>query len=815
MVQGEPALRLRKVSLSSAPFYASITVILSLMLFIGIFWLYNEHRAYQESIENIRENYATRYKDRLREEAANITDFIEYKRSRADMIIEGEIRQKVQTAYSIAAHIYSMYKDKKSVDDLRGMVVEILRPIRWNTGRGSYFAGRVRDRVIDLYADDPSFEGTRRLFQENAPGKNLVDEFIRIVRDKEAGVYRYTWSKRDQPRKSYPKIAFVKYFKPFDWYIGAGMSIDDREEKIRNDVLTRVQRMRFGSHGTVFVFRFDGTILCDTDERLVGRSVGDLISTSGMPYGRQLLRVGLNGDDGGYVSHTEKEGPNHKVSHLFDFVQPYTNWQWVIGTSMNMDEMERAIERETQAYRKIAFKNIFLFIGLFAFSVTLLLAAAYSFSLKIRNEISLFTEFFRKAADSKLKIDNVELVFCEFEELARLANRMVDDMVRTDLLLHRDELRLDTLLHLGRMAGRPIQDIYDFTLQRIVRITRSEEGYMALVNDAQTHLAICSYCRTWQDDVDFRGSHTSFTRRLEDGGFPGLAALRQADLLVNDPEETDSTFPYERTVKRHIDVPICNGGKTVVVAGVCTTAMPYDTTDVRQVRMVLEGMWLHVSKACSEKELTRLERQVIAISQEERSQIGRDLHDDLGSHLSGVEMLSKVLQKQLEGEAPDKASQLGVIRDLIRSAIEKTRRLSQGLYPVHLIEHGLEVSIEEMAVEVENLFHVRCTLSFDSSVGLMDNNVATHIYFIVREAVFNAARHGKPGRIDITFTRTDGFLKVEIADDGCGVGDMLNKKKGMGFHTMKYRAKAMGASLDIRSGIEGGTVVTLAGEVLR
>ena len=62
--------------------------------------------------------------------------------------------------------------------------------------------------------------------------------------------------------------------------------------------------------------------------------------------------------------------------------------------------------------------------------------------------------------------------------------------------------------------------------------------------------------------------------------------------------------------------------------------------------------------------------------------------------------------------------QLGVIRNLIRDAIEKTRRLSQGLYPVHLIEHGLEASIEELAVEVENLFHIRCTLSFDSGISI-------------------------------------------------------------------------------------------------
>ena len=132
-------------------------MILSLIIFIGAFWLYNEYRAFRESIENIRENHESRYRGRLQEEMGNLTDFIDYKRSQSDMIIEDEIRQKVQTAYTISSHIYSLYRDEKSVDELRTMVVEILRPIRWNNGRGYYFAGRVSDRTIDLFADDPFF----------------------------------------------------------------------------------------------------------------------------------------------------------------------------------------------------------------------------------------------------------------------------------------------------------------------------------------------------------------------------------------------------------------------------------------------------------------------------------------------------------------------------------------------------------------------------------------------------------------------------------------------------------------------------------
>jgi signal transduction histidine kinase len=222
-------------------------------------------------------------------------------------------------------------------------------------------------------------------------------------------------------------------------------------------------------------------------------------------------------------------------------------------------------------------------------------------------------------------------------------------------------------------------------------------------------------------------------------------------------------------------------------------------------------MWLHVLRQCSEEELARLERQIIAVSEEERSNIGRNLHDDLGSHLTGVELLSKALEQQLSVEAPERSEQLGTIRGLIKDAIEKTRRLSQGLYPVHVIEYGLESAIEELVVEVEKIFKVNFDLSWEGKGELLGKNTATHLHYIIREAVFNAARHGKPDNIGVYVQVQKGSFSVRIVDDGKGLG-AIPAATGLGFHTMKYRAKAIGAVLVISSDKTGGTLVTVTGE---
>lgn len=800
----------QRMSLSSAPFYASLVVIFSLALFTGTFWAFNEYEVYQESISNIRNNYQNQYRDRLTEEMKNVNDFIAFKRSQTDMVIENEIRQKVQTAYTIASHIYSQYKDEKSIEELRTMVVEILRPVRWNNDRGCYFAGRVEEKVIDLFADDPFFEGKDQQTIAEETDLDVVGDIITIIKEKGAGIYRYNWSKPEYLGGSHRKISFVKYFKPFDWFIGAGVSIDDMENIVQEDVLAQVQKMHFGLDGEVFGFRSDGTIICNRNERLIGRSVTDLIGKDGTPFGQTMWETGRNNQQEGYVSYAGPNDSSGKAIQRLSYVKAFNDWDWVFVTSMNMEEMEQAIADETRTYIRIAFKNAFLFVLLFSIAVTCLLFVAYSYSLKIKHSISLFTNFFRNAADAKVKIEDTNLAFAEFEDLANLANRMIDDRIHKEQLLRRDELRLDTLLRLGMMEKLSFQKKYDFILQRIVQITGSEAGYMALVNDTQTHISLCSLFPA--GDAAFLSETES--RSIEDSGLPGVVVRQRQAVICNglSEEQPRATYPYRAAVHRTLDVPIYNEGKIVVVAGVCNNSRDYDNSDVQQVVRLLEGMWLHVLKIYSEIEMARLERQVIAVSLEERNKIGRDLHDGLGSHLSGVEMLTKVLEKKLEGDDPDKAAQLGRIRRLIRDAIDKTRRLAHGLYPVHIIEQGFEASIEEFIVEIESLYPVKCSLFCSSTGEALDINAATHVYYIIREAVFNAARHGLARHIAITVEKNQHSLFVRVEDDGQGITDTVHQK-GMGLHIMKYRAKAIKALLSIQPGVEKGTIVSLSGEV--
>lgn len=107
---------------------------------------------------------------------------------------------------------------------------------------------------------------------------------------------------------------------------------------------------------------------------------------------------------------------------------------------------------------------------------------------------------------------------------------------------------------------------------------------------------------------------------------------------------------------------------------------------------------------------------------------------------------------------------------------------------------------------------MQCSLSYNFNEKAIDISVATHIYYIVREAVFNGVRHGDADQIDIAFDQQDTHYTITVTDNGTGF-EQNTTRKGLGLHTMKYRAKGIGVEMLIDSEVGRGTKIIIEGEV--
>ena len=138
-----------------------------------------------------------------------------------------------------------------------------------------------------------------------------------------------------------------------------------------------------------------------------------------------------------------------------------------------------------------------------------------------------------------------------------------------------------------------------------------------------------------------------------------------------------------------------------------------------------------------------MEQALLEISSREQRQIGQDLHDGLGQHLTGIAFMSKVLAQQLAGGGAAQSEQARKIVRLVNQAIDKTRELARGLLPVLSGADGLMSALRQWAGEVEDLFHVSCRFECAEPIPISDVGVATHLYHIAQEAVNNAIKHGR------------------------------------------------------------------------
>lgn len=206
-------------------------------------------------------------------------------------------------------------------------------------------------------------------------------------------------------------------------------------------------------------------------------------------------------------------------------------------------------------------------------------------------------------------------------------------------------------------------------------------------------------------------------------------------------------------------------------------------------------------------ERKEMESAVLEISGREQRQIGQDLHDGLGQHLTGIAFMSKVLAQQLADAGAAQAPHAAKIVRLVNDAINKTRELARGLVPVFSDAQGLMSALQQWAVEVEDLFHVGCRFDCPQPILVTDVGVATHLYHIAQEAVNNAIKHGEPRQIVLTLARDGDTGSLVVEDDGKGIPEIPGSHPGLGLRIMSHRANMVGGSVDIRRRKPRGTVI--------
>lgn len=197
----------------------------------------------------------------------------------------------------------------------------------------------------------------------------------------------------------------------------------------------------------------------------------------------------------------------------------------------------------------------------------------------------------------------------------------------------------------------------------------------------------------------------------------------------------------------------------------------------------------------------------VKTEENERNRISKELHDDVTSQLSIINLNIHLLKQKLS-DNEDMFRIIDHIETSLKKSTERTRTISHQLMPLILKKFGLHHALKELedAVNITEVFHLDITN--DYIIHITDDFKILHIYRIIQELINNALKYSKAKNVHISFEEDkDLNIKMTYTDDG--VGFKNNEiKSGLGLSNMNTRITLLDGSVKINSILGSGTTIT-------
>ncbi|MGW9629618.1 ATP-binding protein [Agromyces sp. NPDC055520] len=202
-------------------------------------------------------------------------------------------------------------------------------------------------------------------------------------------------------------------------------------------------------------------------------------------------------------------------------------------------------------------------------------------------------------------------------------------------------------------------------------------------------------------------------------------------------------------------------------------------------------------------ELTASRERLVAVQDDERRRLERDLHDgiqqDVVAQIAGLRLARNRLQR---GELT--AAELEELQDQARMTLTDLRELARGIHPPVLSDNGLVAAVESGVAR----FPIPLTVAASERVRAerFADEVETTAYYVVREALANTAKHANATHASVGLARSDGRLRIAISDDGCGIDPAASGSHG-GLANIRDRVAALRGTVRVSPNDPSGTVV--------
>ncbi len=266
-------------------------------------------------------------------------------------------------------------------------------------------------------------------------------------------------------------------------------------------------------------------------------------------------------------------------------------------------------------------------------------------------------------------------------------------------------------------------------------------------------------------------------------------SLKRGDLPASAPERSDFTVASPIVVEGQVWGAIGVGSRR--------ERLPQDTE--QRLADFTELIATAIANAASRNELTNSRRRIVTVGDQARRRIERDLHDGAQQRLVSLALRLGMVRAAVPPELGELTTELDELADEATGALDQLREISRGIHPVILAKGGLTVALNALAR------HSPIPVDLDVRTrGRLAEHVEVSVYYLVAEALTNAAKHAHASTVTVTVEAdTAGpVLRVAISDDGVGGADFA---RGTGLVGLKDRVEALGGRIHLDSPCGSGT----------
>lgn len=347
-----------------------------------------------------------------------------------------------------------------------------------------------------------------------------------------------------------------------------------------------------------------------------------------------------------------------------------------------------------------------------------------------------------------------------------------------------EEERLEALVKLNSMAGTSLKEITDFAREEAVRLTESTLGYLAFMNADETALIMHSWSKSAMKECGIKDKR--FVYPIKTTGLWGEAVRQRRPIITNEyagPSPMKKGYPEDHVeLTRHMNIPIFDGDHIVAVAGVGNKAEEYDESDLRQLTLLMQGMWNLIQRKQIEdalkqysEELKTANEELRSISKMKTEFIAERLELIYGHEHTACSVFDDEMVRAIDDQQAKAINSVLLSSERLKRMVNSLLYMSQeqaGKIEYTFSRTHVDKLISEALMNLILLIDAkRITLEVDVPGGLpaiwSDKEKLTETLVILLDNAIKFTPEG--GRININGTEESNYLHLMISDTGPGI----------------------------------------------